>query len=181
LKFQLLPLYNCNRKKIPTGGNGAKYGKEGRMRRKDKEITDHKAIESIISKARVCRLAMVDEAGPYIVPLCFGFRNNALYFHSAAEGKKLGLLRKNPRVCFELDCDTEVRTGERACDFSMRYRCVIGFGKVVFLEAPAAKREALDIIMNHYAEGAFDYPDASVNKITVFKVEIDTMTGKMSP
>ena len=94
-----------------------------------------------------------------------GFRNNTLYFHSAAEGKKLGLLRKNPRVCFELDCDTEVRTGEKACDFSMRYRSVIGFGNAAFIEATAAKCEALDIIMNHYAEGAFDYPEASVNRV----------------
>jgi nitroimidazol reductase NimA-like FMN-containing flavoprotein (pyridoxamine 5'-phosphate oxidase superfamily) len=150
------------------------------MRRKDKEIADRNEIESIISNSRVCRLAMVDEAGPYIVPLCFGFRNNTLYFHSAAEGKKLGLLRKNPRVCFELDCDTEVLTREKACDFGMHYKSVIGFGTVVFLEVAAAKREALDIIMNHYAEGAFDYPDASVNRMSVFKVEIDTMTGKIS-
>jgi hypothetical protein len=35
--------------------------------------------------------------------------------------------------------------------------------------------------MNHYAEGAFDYPEASVNRISVFKVEIDTMTCKTSP
>jgi uncharacterized protein len=150
------------------------------MRRKDKEITDRNAIESIISKSRICRLAMVDEAGPYIVPLCFGFRNDTLYFHSAPEGKKLELLKKNPRVCFELDCDTEVRTGEKACDFSMRYRSVIGFGTTAFVEATSAKREALDIIMNHYAEGPFDYPDASINRISVFKVEIDTMTGKTS-
>jgi hypothetical protein len=151
------------------------------MRRKDKKITDRNAIESIISESRVCRLAMVDEAGPYVVPLCFGFRNNTLYFHSAGEGKKLGLLRKNPRVCFELDCDTEVCTGKVACDFSMRYRSVIGFGTAAFVEATDAKREALDIIMNHYAEGAFDYPDASVKRISVFKVEIDSMTGKTSP
>ncbi|MGW8186537.1 MAG: pyridoxamine 5'-phosphate oxidase family protein, partial [Desulfobacterales bacterium] len=108
------------------------------MRRKDKEISDRDEIELIIEKALVCRLAMVDEAEPYLVPLCFGFRNNTLFFHSAAEGKKLGLLRKNPRVCFELDCDTEVRTGEKACDFSMRYRSVIGFGTVAFVEATAA-------------------------------------------
>jgi hypothetical protein len=123
---------------------------------------------------------MVDGDGPYIVPLCFGFRNNTLYFHSAVEGKKLDLLRKNPRVCFEIDCDPEVRTGEKACDFSMRYKSVIGFGNAAFIEAAIAKREALDIIMNHYAEGAFDYPDASVHRISVFQVEIDTMTGKTS-
>jgi len=151
------------------------------MRRKDKEITDRNELESIIEKSTVCRLAMSDDSGPYIVPLCFGFRNNTLYFHSAVDGKKLGILKKNPRVCFELDCDCEVRAGVKACDFGMRYRSVIGFGTVAFLETAAAKREALDIIMKHYAEGTFDYPDASVNRISVFKVEIDTMTGKTSP
>jgi nitroimidazol reductase NimA-like FMN-containing flavoprotein (pyridoxamine 5'-phosphate oxidase superfamily) len=151
------------------------------MRRKDKEITDRNEIELIIEKSTVCRLAMADDNGPYIVPLCFGFRNNTLYFHSAADGKKLRILKKNPRVCFEFDGDCEVRAGVKACDFGMRYRSVIGFGTAAFVEAAAAKREALDIIMKHYAEGAFDYPDASVNRISVFKVEIETMTGKTSP
>ena len=151
------------------------------MRRKDKEITDRNEIELIIEKATVCRLAMADDSGPYIVPLCFGFRNNTLYFHSAADGKKLGILMKNPRVCFEFDGDCEVRAGVKACDFGMRYRSVIGFGTVAFVEAAAAKREALDIIMKHYAEGAFDYPDASFKRISVFRVDIDTMTGKTSP
>ncbi len=151
------------------------------MRRKDKEITDPNEIVAFIEKASVCRLGMVDEAGPYIVPLCFGFRNNTLYFHSASGGKKIGILRENPRVCFEIDGDAEVRAGAGACDFSMRYRSVIGFGMVVFVEAAAAKREALDIIMNHYAEGVFDYPDAALQRILIFKVEIDNMTGKTSP
>ncbi|MFZ0612554.1 MAG: pyridoxamine 5'-phosphate oxidase family protein [Desulfobacterales bacterium] len=151
------------------------------MRRKDKEITERKEIEAVIADATVCRLAMVDETGPYLVPLCFGFRDNTLYFHSAADGRKLGILRKNPRVCFELDCDTAVRTGKRACDFSMRYRSVIGFGRVVFVETEAARREALDIVMRHYAEGSFDYAEATLERIAVFKVEIDTMTGKASP
>lgn len=150
------------------------------MRRNDKEITDRKQIEAVIEDATVCRLAMADESGPYLVPLCFGFRDDTLYFHSAGEGRKLGILRKNPRVCFELDCDTVVRTGEKACDFSMRYRSVIGYGRAVFIETEAARREALDIIMRQYAPGSFDYPAAMLDRIAVFKVEIDTMTGKAS-
>ncbi|MGB8427521.1 MAG: pyridoxamine 5'-phosphate oxidase family protein [Desulfobacterales bacterium] len=150
------------------------------MRRKDKEVIDRGEVESIIEESLVCRLAMAGEAGPYIVPLSFGFRDNTLYFHSAAEGRKIDMLRENPRVCFEFDGDTAVRTGVKACDFSMQYKSVIGFGTTVFIDSAAAKREALDIIMGHYADGAFDYADARVDKIAVFKVEIDTMTGKAS-
>jgi hypothetical protein len=83
------------------------------MRRKDKEISDIALIEDIITKARVCRLALYDNARPYIVPLCFGYKDNILYFHSAPEGKKLSLLRNNNRVCFEFDTDHELVTGEK--------------------------------------------------------------------
>jgi len=59
------------------------------MRRKDKQINDIAAIEDILSKASVCRLGLCENNQPYVVPLCFGYKDNALYFHCAMEGKKL--------------------------------------------------------------------------------------------
>ncbi len=59
------------------------------MRRKEKEIADKSEIESIIRKSLVCRLGIVDAGLPYIVPLCFGYDNGALFFHSAKEGRKI--------------------------------------------------------------------------------------------
>ncbi len=73
------------------------------MRRKDKEITDATGIKNIIEKATVCRLGMVKEGKPYIVPLSFGFRKNVLYFHSALKGRKIDCIRNNSNVCFEFD------------------------------------------------------------------------------
>ena len=150
------------------------------MRRKEKEITDRAEIEAIIEKALVCRLAMADENGPYIVPLCFGFRNNTLYFHSAIRGKKLDILQNNPRICFEFEGDCAVRSGGNACEFSMRYSSVIGFGTATFIENPQAKRDALDVIMAQYTDGKFDYTDAAIKRIAIIKVDIDALTGKSS-
>jgi len=65
------------------------------MRRKDKEIKEIKDIEEILHKATVCRVAMVSNNSPYIVPLNFGYKDRCLYFHSAGEGKKLDILREN--------------------------------------------------------------------------------------
>ncbi len=59
------------------------------MRRKDKEIKDEKEIESVISKCDVCRIALCENNSPYVVPVCFGYRDNCLYFHSASYGKKI--------------------------------------------------------------------------------------------
>jgi len=150
------------------------------MRRKDKEITDVAGIESIIRRSSVCRLAMVDDNCPYVVPLCFGYRDNSLYFHSARNGKKIDVLKKNPHVCFEFDVDGEPIKADNPCEWGMKYESVVGFGKASFVEDIEDKRHALDVIMKHYSDGVYTYPDARLNHIRVIKVEIEHMTGKRS-
>ena len=70
------------------------------MRRNDREITDSREILSIVNECKVIRLAMLDEQGlPYIIPLNFGYRFAdgvfTFYCHSAREGRKLELLRRD--------------------------------------------------------------------------------------
>lgn len=146
------------------------------MRKKEREIRDPKVIESIISRANVCRLAMCDEGLPYVVPLCFGYEKGALYFHSATVGRKLENIKKNPKVCFEMDIDWElVRSGDRC---NMRYRSVIGFGDASLIEASEDKRNALDLIMRHYHQEPFAYLQATLKRTAIIKVEIEEMMGK---
>jgi len=150
------------------------------MRRKDKQINDVAAIEDILSRATVCRLGLCKTNQPYVVPLCFGYKDNALYFHCAGQGKKLDILRKNNNVCFEVDINHELVKAGKACDWGMKYKSVIGFGKAVFVEDVESKRKALDIIVQNYSEGVFEYSEEDVKKTVVIKVEIESMTGKKS-
>jgi nitroimidazol reductase NimA-like FMN-containing flavoprotein (pyridoxamine 5'-phosphate oxidase superfamily) len=151
------------------------------MRRKEKEITTKAEIESIIRQSLVCRLALSDEGSAYIVPLCFGYQDNTLYFHSAKEGKKIEILKRNNAVCFEFDIGAKLeRKGKTACDWGMKYRSVIGFGRAVIIEDPEGKRKALEIIIAQYAAGAYDFSDTALKGTTVIKVEISSMTGKQS-
>ena len=91
------------------------------MRRQDKAITDPQEIEALIHQATICRLAITDDHQPYIIPLCFGYAQNTLYFHAATAGKKIDLLKKNPQVCFEMDFDTRVILNPHACMCGMTY------------------------------------------------------------
>ena len=150
------------------------------MRRKEKEITDKAEIESIIKQSAVCRLAMSDGEGPYIVPLCFGYLEDVLYLHSAKAGKKIEMLKQNDAVCFEFDIATEVTTGKTACDWGMQYRSVIGFGKASFVEDLEEKRKALETITVQYAGKPYDLTDGAVKETVVIKVDVDAMTGKQS-
>jgi nitroimidazol reductase NimA-like FMN-containing flavoprotein (pyridoxamine 5'-phosphate oxidase superfamily) len=150
------------------------------MRRKDKEISDQPGITAVIKTATVCRLGMVHENKPYIVPLCFGFHDNALYFHGALGGRKIDLIQANPNVCFEFDTVAKVNEAEAACDWGVKFQSVIGFGKASFVEDSDEKRKALDIIMAQYSDKQFEFPENMLKATAVIKVEIGSMTGKES-
>jgi nitroimidazol reductase NimA-like FMN-containing flavoprotein (pyridoxamine 5'-phosphate oxidase superfamily) len=149
------------------------------MRKKEYEISELAGIEEILLKADICRLAMADGAVPYIVPLNFGYRDRALYFHTGMAGKKIDILKKNPVVCFEVDVDAELIRSDTACGYGMKYRSVIGTGRAQFVDDSDAKREALDIIMAHYSQqGTWEYRQHSFERTCIIKVSIDAMTGR---
>ena len=150
------------------------------MRRKDKEITDIDEIERIIKKAIRCRIGLVDTDEPYIVPVCFGYERNALYFHGAFEGRKVELIKKNNKICFEIDTDVEIRKAEEPCDWAMKYRSVIGVGRAYILESDEEKSQGLRVIVRHYTEGDFTFPKADLDKIMVVRVDIESITGRKS-
>ena len=150
------------------------------MRRKDKEITDKKEIEKILKESQICHIAMVDKDKPYIVPMNFGYENKTLFFHSALEGRKINLIKKNPNLCFEVDHVVQFKKAKIACDWSIEYKSVIGEGRAQLLYDPEEKREGLDIIMAQYSGRAFEYPSEMLEKTLVIKLVIDNMTGKQS-
>ncbi|MBR9985414.1 MAG: pyridoxamine 5'-phosphate oxidase family protein [Desulfosarcina sp.] len=150
------------------------------MRRKDKAISDASMINAVIEKATVCRLGMVDGDRPYIVPLCFGHLDNTLYFHGALKGRKIDILKENPNVCFEFDIAVEALKDADACNWSMKFQSVVGFGRASIVEELALKRQALGIIMAQYSDKTFEFPENKVNATALIKVEIETMTGKQS-
>lgn len=151
------------------------------MRRKDKEITEEKIIHEILDKAKICRLGLSQKDMPYVIPVCFVYKENTLYIHSAKEGMKIDIIRQNNNVCFEVDTNIELINSDQPCDNSMKYQSVIGFGKAFFIESFQEKKQALDILMNKYiGKGNFEYLEKAVNNICIIKISIDSITGKQS-
>jgi len=153
------------------------------MRRNDKEIKDKNIIKWILNEATVCRIALCDENNPYIVPMNFGFKNNYIYLHSAREGLKIDIIKKNNNVCFEADIETEISSSDSPCNWGMKYYSVIGFGKAHFIEDNGEKEDALNIIMqkySHKSDKLFEYSKPALDKTAAIKVEIESLTGKKS-
>ena len=148
------------------------------MRRKDRETTDTEEMELILNAAPVCRLGMADSGEPYVVPLCFGYEAGSLYIHSATEGEKIAILRKNPRVCVEVDLTAGPIPSEEPCSWEMHYKSVICRGNAVFLTGSDEKRKALCCILRHYGASPDPFTEDSLAKVCVIRIDIDRMTGK---
>jgi len=150
------------------------------MRRTEKKIGSRAEIDSIIRRSQVCRLGLSDHGSPYVVPLCFGYDGQALYFHCAREGRKLDILRQNDKVCFEFDIVEGLVEADQGCDWGIRYQSVIGFGRSRVVEKDADKKQALTLIMAQYSKRIFSFPPDAVSRTVVVKIEIESLTGKQS-
>ncbi|NQT57557.1 MAG: pyridoxamine 5'-phosphate oxidase family protein [Bacteroidetes bacterium] len=149
------------------------------MRRSELEILDKSIIEDILNTNTVCRIGLVDGSDPYIVPMSYGYTPDCIYLHAALEGKKLDVLEKNNRVCFEVSDSVETIPAKAACSFSVQYRSVIGFGKAELVSNPAEKQQGLQVVMQqHTGKSEWAIPLAALQKVAVIKITIESMTGK---
>jgi len=152
------------------------------VRRKDKEITNIKEINEIIMEADFCNVAMSKNNAPYLVPMNYGFHEPYIYLHSANEGLKIDILRRNPHVCIGIVGHVKLETSSDVCRTSMKYNSVIIFGKAEFLTNKDEKSKALTHIVQHYEQDVLRdkriFDESELNRVTVLKVRIEKITGK---
>lgn len=156
------------------------------MRRKDREIRKLDHIFSVVENCTVVHLAMVDDGKPYVVALNFGFDRRGdrliLYLHSAQEGKKIDILRKNPSVYFQMDCANELIRGthENPCGYSWRFDSVMGSGQAEFITDTAEKNHGLNRIIQHLDKTAkhFELPAEKLSAACILRIVSDDITGK---
>lgn len=148
------------------------------MRRNDREITDEPALHALIDAAATLRLGLFDGEEPYVVPLTFVRSGNALFFHSASDGRKIAVLRDRPRVCFEIEGPSRIEPGTEGGDCTTVYESVIGWGTARFLEKDEDKQNALSALNRKFGAKEGPFPPELVARTTVVRVDIDRMTGK---
>ena len=153
------------------------------MRRKEREVASPAKIDRIIESCDCCRLGLAADGAPYIVPMNFGYRREngvpTFYFHSAAAGRKLALIRRSPRAGFELDTGRRIQEGETACRYSFCYQSVVGAGVLSFVTEEREKREALDCILRHYTgKGGWAFEGKAFEAVTVLRLTADTLSCK---
>jgi nitroimidazol reductase NimA-like FMN-containing flavoprotein (pyridoxamine 5'-phosphate oxidase superfamily) len=153
--------------------------------RREREVTDLGRICEILDKSMVLHLGMVDGDEPYVVPMNYGYtmENGKLivYLHSALRGKKLDMIRANPKVFFEMDCDLTPFEGEKPCQYGLSYSSVMGKGIARIVEDVEEKKTALSVLMKTQTGKDFSFEDRLVGIVAVIRIDVEEYTAKHRP
>ena len=152
------------------------------MTRREKEVTDQQDILHILDTAQVVHLGLAVDNEPYIVPMNYGYvmENGelTLYIHSSCKGKKWEMLRKNPNVFFEMECDLQPFAGDVACRYGMAYASLMGRGTAEFVEDVAEKQLALSALMKAQTGKDFSFEPKMTTIVTIVKIKASEFTAK---
>ena len=155
------------------------------MTKRERQITDPQQIRHILDTAQVLHLGLAVDNEPYVVPLNYGYiledDRLVLYLHSAQRGKKLDMLRANPKVFFEMDCDRMPFAGKLPCQYGMVYSSIMGRGVATIVDDVEEKKRAMTILMKTQSGKDFEFVDRLVSMVAVVRVDVLEYTAKHRP
>ncbi len=155
------------------------------MTRRERQVTDIDEIIEILDKSKVVHLGMVDGDEPYVVPMNYGYTMEdgklTLYLHGAKRGRKLDLIRANPKVFFEMCCDIVPFEGEVACKYGITYASVMGRGVAEIVEDVEEKKFALSVLMKTQTGKDFEFEDKMTTIVSIIKITTLEYTAKHRP
>ncbi len=155
------------------------------MTRREREMTDPIEIKRILDTAKVLHLGLCCKNEPYVVAMNYGYtlENDelTLYLHGATMGKKLDMMRENPNVFFEMECDVIPFQGDVACKFGTSYSSIMGRGVASFITEPVEKAKALSLFMKTQTGKDFGFNEKLVKVVSVIQIRVTDFTAKHRP
>lgn len=155
------------------------------MTRREREVTDINEIIKILDNSKVLHLGLVDGDEAYVVPMNYGYTLEngklTLWLHGAKRGRKLDLMRANPKVFFEMECGIQPFEGEIACKYGITYSSIMGRGKAEIVEDVETKKSALSFLMKTQTGKDFEFEDKMVAFVSVIKIDVSEFTAKHRP
>ena len=153
--------------------------------RRERAVTDPGRICEILDKSMVLHLGMVDGDEPYVVPMNYGYTMEdgklTVYLHGALWGRKLDIIRVNPKVFFSLECDVVPFDGDIACRYGTTYASVMGSGIAEIVTDVEEKKKGLSVLMKTQTGKDFTFEDKMVSIVSVIKIDVAEYTAKERP
>lgn len=151
------------------------------MRRKDRQREEAFAWD-VLAAAPYATLAMADGEKPYCIPITPAVDRDygVIYFHCAAEGEKLEILRRNSAVCLSAVSRMSVLSKR----FALSYDSAVVKGAVSEVTDEGEKIKALLLLSTQYdPAGMAGFEDALERMLAatvVVKITPEEIAGKQA-
>ena len=96
-------------------------------------------IEEVLCAGIVGRIGCHADGETYVVPISYAYDGTYVYCHTH-EGKKMEMMRKNPKVCFEVD---EIKD-------MANWKSVVAKGVFQELAGRQLRNTAIQVLLNRY-------------------------------
>lgn len=156
------------------------------VRRRDRAVDDDAWIAAFLQHAAVGVLATSVDGQPFINSNLFVYdpAQDALFLHTARQGRTRSALEDNDRVCFHVFEMGRLLPADTALDFSVEYGGVTVFGRGAVIEEREQARAALQLLLDKYfghLRSGVDYraiTDDELARTAVYRIDIEAWSGK---
>lgn len=141
---------------------------------------DQKEIDDLLGRQIIGRLGCHTRGLTYVVPVNYVYKNGTIYAHSGP-GKKIEMMRKNPKVCFEVD---EIES-------TFRWKSVIAWGRFEQITEISEKEQVMQLLIHRimpYADHPSAHPSHGITPndydigtnidLIIYKIVLSQMTGR---
>lgn len=146
-------------------------------------IYDFKKIAKILDESFVCHIGFSINGQPFVVPTCYGRKNDEIFFHGAKTSRMLGHIKAGSEICVTITLLDGIVLARSAFHHSINYRSVVLFGKAKEITNPTEKTKALKIITEHIIAGRWKDVrkpnDKELMATSVFSLEISEASAKI--
>ena len=155
------------------------------LTKRELQVTDPEQILHILDTAKVLHLGLSVGDEPYVVPMNYGYVMEegklTLYLHSAVKGRKLDMMKANPKVFFSIDCDRKPFEGRVPCQYGLVYSSIMGRGTATIVEDVEEKKQAMTLLMKTQTGKDFTFEDRLVTIVSVIRIDVSEFTAKHRP
>jgi nitroimidazol reductase NimA-like FMN-containing flavoprotein (pyridoxamine 5'-phosphate oxidase superfamily) len=140
---------------------------------------DNERCEEMIRGTYHGVLVMCSDKEPYAVPMNHGYGKGRFYFHCAKEGRKLDIIRQNPRVSYVI-----MKYYGSKKDFKDSMRChgqwesVVARGRAQVVEGHRTLKEAFVKFMIWYDKPDYEPTEEICNTTGAIVITVEEMTAR---
>ncbi len=144
---------------------------------------DFETISKILDDTFICHIGFVIDDQPFVIPTCYGRKEDKIYFHGSVGSRMLMHIKKDSGICLTVTNVDGIVLARSAFHHSINYRSVVIIGKAEEINKPDEKAETLKVITDHIISGRWDDVrkpnEKELKQTSVFSIKIDQASAKI--